>query len=70
MAIISSAEPTNRYVGIAKRLPASRRPRRLPIVIRAIAATHELDPEVDRGPGTAEVTCSIADAVETATVIT
>ena len=35
--------------GAAKRLPASRRPRRLPIVIRAIATTPRIDPVVEEG---------------------
>ena len=47
MAIISRAEPTNRYVGTAKMLPDSRRPRRLPIVISAIATTPIIDPLVE-----------------------
>ena len=37
IAIISSAETTNTYVGIAKMLPDSRRPRRLPSMIRMMA---------------------------------
>ena len=69
MAIISSALPTNRYVGTAKMLPDSRRPRRLPSVMRAIATT----PMITRSSsssGIAEVICSTADDVDTATVIT
>ena len=50
-------------------LPASRRPRRLPIVISAIATTPRMTRSSYRA-GTAEVTCSIADAVDTATVMT
>ena len=51
-------------------LPDSRRPRRLPSVIRTMAATPISDALVERAPGTAEVICSTADDVETATVMT
>jgi len=64
-----SALPTNRYVGMAKMFPDSRRPRRLPRVIRMIAAT-PTSRRQSATAGTAEMTCSTADAVETATVIT
>ena len=50
-------------------LPASRSPRRLPIVIRAIAPTPRMTRSSYR-TGNAEVTCSMADDVETATVNT
>jgi hypothetical protein len=64
IAIISSADPTNRYVGTAKMLPASRIPRRLPIVMRAIAADADQDPFVMKGRGNAETICSTADDVD------
>ncbi len=50
-------------------LPDSRSPRRLPIVIKTIAAT-PTSILIASTAGTAEMTCSTADAVDTATVIT
>ena len=67
IAIIRNALPRNRYVGTAKMLPASRRPRRLAIVISAIAPT-PMPTAKGASAGTAEVICSTADEVETATV--
>ena len=66
--IISSALPTNRYVGIAKMLPDSRRPRRLPSVIRHHGADRDLDVRRGARLGSAEMICSDADEIETATV--
>ena len=68
-ATISRARPTNRYVGIAKMFPDSRRPRRLPTVISAITPTATGRRHRSR-PGAIEISWSIADDVETATVIT
>ena len=48
-------------------LPASRMPRRLPIVIRPIAVT-PIPTANGARPGSADVICSTADDVETATV--
>ena len=67
IAIISRAPNRNRYVGTAKMLPASRRPRRLPIVMSPIAVT-PIATEAGATAGKAEMTCSTADDVETATV--
>ena len=50
-------------------LPASRRPRRLAIVIRPIAAT-PISTRSSNSDGKADMICSTADEVETATVIT
>ena len=50
-------------------LPASRIPRRLPIVMRAIAPT-PIRTRSSWRPGNAEMICSTADEVETATVMT
>ena len=49
-------------------LPASRSPRRLPSVIRPIATTPMTTRSSSRA-GTAEVICSTADDVDTATVM-
>jgi len=67
--IIVSAAITKRYVGIAKMFPDSRRPRRLPIVMSTMA-TAPMTSFQSCSSGTAEMTCSAADAVDTATVIT
>ncbi len=58
-----------RYVGRAKMLPDSRRPRRLPSVMSAIAAT-PISTRSPSRPGIAETICSTAEDVDTATVIT
>ncbi len=50
-------------------LPASRSPRRLPIVIRAMQPT-PIRTRSSKRAGNADVICSTADEVETATVIT
>ena len=50
-------------------LPASRRPRRLPTVMRPIAPTPMTTRQSSRA-GNAEVICSTADEVDTATVST
>ena len=50
-------------------LPASRRPRRLPMVIRPIAPT-PMNTLQSRSDGKAETICSTADEVDTATVRT
>ena len=50
-------------------LPDSRRPRRFPIVISEMAAT-PITTRKSISAGIAEVICSTADDVETATVIT
>jgi hypothetical protein len=54
---------------MAKMLPDSRSPRRLPIVIRMMAVT-PITSFHSATSGTAETTCSAAEAVETATVMT
>jgi hypothetical protein len=69
MPIISRARTTNEYVGIAKMFPDSRRPRRLAIVIRAMTAT-AISILTGSSSGTTETIWPIADAVDTATVIT
>ena len=51
-------------------LPASRRPRRLPSVIRPIADDPDQDALIGCSSGTADVICSTADDVDTATVRT
>ena len=53
---------------MAKMLPASRRPRRLPSVIRPMAVTPITTFQSYRA-GTAEAICSTADDVDTATVM-
>ena len=68
-AIITSVDATNRYVGMAKMLPDARIPRRLPIMIKPMTAM-PIPTRTSKRAGTAEATCSIADDVETATVIT
>ncbi len=50
-------------------LPDSRRPRRLPTVMRAMTVTATRMRTASR-PGTIEMSWSIADDVDTATVIT
>ena len=50
-------------------LPASRRPRRLPIVMRPIAPT-PMSTRSSNRTGNAETICSTADEVDTATVMT
>jgi hypothetical protein len=65
---MSNAEPTNRYVGMAKMFPDSLSPRRFPTVIRRIARTPIATRSGNRA-GTADVICSTADEVETATVM-
>ncbi len=67
MAIMSSALPTKRYVGTAKMLPDSRRPRRLPSVMSAMASTPMPTLTLARS-GTAETICSTAFETDTATV--
>ena len=69
LATISRARPTNRYVGMAKMFPDSRRPRRLPTVIRAITVTANGMRHGSRS-GAMEISWSIAEEVETATVMT
>ena len=66
---ISSASPTNEYVGIAKMLPDSRRPRRFAIVISAMTPT-AISIFTGLSSGTTETIWPIAEAVETETVIT
>ena len=67
MPIMRNALTRNRYVGMAKMLPASRRPRRLPSVIRPMAVTPITTFQSYRA-GTADAICSTADVVDTATV--
>jgi hypothetical protein len=69
MAIIRRADTRNRYVGRAKMLPDSRSPLRLPKVMRAIDSTPSSIRQ-SRSAGKAEMSCSTADAVDTATVMT
>ena len=69
MMIISKAEPTKRYVGRAKMFPDSRRPRRFPTMM-SITAMTPIHTRQSSKPGNAEISCSTADVVETATVIT
>ena len=54
---------------MAKMLPASRSPRRLPIVINPMALTPMITLQ-SMSTGTADVICSTADEVDTATVST
>jgi hypothetical protein len=49
--------------------PASRSPRRLPSVIKAIATT-PMTIRSSKSAGNADVICSTADEVDTATVMT
>ena len=69
IATIASARPTNRYVGTAKMLPDSRSPRRLATVIRAID-TNAISIRKSYAAGMTDWIWAIAEAVETATVIT
>ena len=66
---MNSAMPMNRYVGMAKMLPDSRRPRRLATVIRAMA-TSAISTRSGFRFGDTEISWSTADEVETATVMT
>jgi hypothetical protein len=68
-AIMISAEPMNRYVGAAKIVPASRRPRRFATAMSPIAKT-PIRTRSSYRIGNADTICSTADDVETATVIT
>jgi hypothetical protein len=54
---------------MAKIFPDSRRPRRLAIVIRVMTTTAISTVHFSM-PGSTDTICAIADAVETATVIT
>ena len=68
-AMIMRAMVTNRYVGTAKMLPDSRRPRRFAMVISAMTPT-ATSIRSTSSAGTIEINWSIADDVETATVMT
>ena len=67
MAIIAKALNMNRYVGIAKMLPASRTPRRFAIVISSSAPT-PISTRTSLSDGKADTICSTADDVDTAAV--
>ena len=68
IAIISRALTDEQVGRDAKMLPASRSPRRLPIVIRLMAPTPISDRSSNRA-GNADMICSTADDVDTATVM-
>ena len=68
-ATMTSAMVTNRYVGTAKMFPDSRRPRRFATVMSAMTATATSSRTISM-PGRIEISWSIADEVDTATVIT
>jgi hypothetical protein len=65
IAIISSVEKTNRYVGMAKMFPDSRRPAQVADHDQHDRHGRYLDADRSRF-GTAEMTCSTADDVDTA----
>ena len=55
---------------MAKMLPDSRMPRRLPSVMRTTNSTRERDGVRQRVPGIADPICATADEIDTATVRT